>query len=286
VNASGSLPDKWIKAKLNEAVEGVTRSLDEYRFNDASAAIYHFIWHEFCDWYLELSKPVFYGKASPEQRQATQQTLYEVFKTMLQLLHPFMPFVTEELWQVLNGSDERSIMVSKFPVVDTAWEDKAAEKEMEMIMDIITSIRNIRGEMRIPPSHKLKVLISAADNESKKIIETDKSYVLNLANLESLTVEINQIEPKGVATGIIGATRIFVPLAGVVDITGEKARLEKELVKVSKDLEQSSRKLANRDFCAKAAPEIIHKEEEKLKDFHEKFTTLENALKKLKEISG
>jgi valyl-tRNA synthetase len=140
--------------------------------------------------------------------------------------------------------------------------------------------------MRIPPSHKLKVLISAADNESKKIIETDKSYVLNLANLESLTVEINQIEPKGVATGIIGATRIFVPLAGVVDITGEKARLEKELVKVSKDLEQSSRKLANRDFCAKAAPEIIHKEEEKLKDFHEKFTTLENALKKLKEISG
>lgn len=286
VNASGSLPDKWIKTKLNEAIEGVTRSLDEYHFNDASAAIYHFIWHEFCDWYLELSKPVFYGKASPEQRQATQQTLSEVFKTMLQLLHPFMPFVTEELWQALNGSDENSIMVSKFPVVNKAGEDKAAEKEMEMIMDIITSIRNIRGEMRIPPSNKLKVLISAADEQTKKIIQTEKGYVLNLANLESLTVEVNLVEPKGVATGVIGGTRIFVPLAGVVDITGEKARLEKELAKVSKDLEQSSRKLANRDFCVKAAPEIIQKEEEKLKDFQEKFNTLEKALKKLKEISG
>jgi valyl-tRNA synthetase len=153
-------------------------------------------------------------------------------------------------------------------------------------MDIITSIRNIRGEMRIPPSNKLKVLISAADEQTKKIIQTEKGYVLNLANLESLTVEVNLVEPKGVATGVIGGTRIFVPLAGVVDITGEKARLEKELAKVSKDLEQSSRKLANRDFCVKAASEIIQKEEEKLKDFQEKFNTLEKALKKLKEISG
>ena len=285
VTASDSLPDKWIKAKLNEAIGEVTRSLDEYRFNDASAAIYRFIWHEFCDWYLELSKPVFYGRVSPEQRQATQRTLREVFKTMLQLLHPFMPFVTEELWQALNGINKDSIMVSKFPVVDEAREDKAAEKEMEMIMEIITSIRNIRGEMRIPPSQKLNVLISAADEKSKRMIETDRGYVLNLANLESLTVEVNLVEPKGVATGVIGSTKIFVPLAGIVDIAGEKTRLDKELAKVTKDLEQSSRKLANRDFLVKAAPEIIQKEQDKLKDLQEKFTALKAALKKLKEIS-
>lgn len=285
VNESNSLPDKWIKAKLNETIAEVTRSLDEYHFNDASAAIYHFIWHEFCDWYLELSKPVFYGKASPEQRQATQKTLHEVFRTTLQLLHPFMPFVTEELWQTLNGSDEDSIMVSKFPVIHTAWEDKVAETAMEMIMNIITSVRNIRGEMRIQPSVKLKAMISAADGESKKIIEEGKEYILNLANLESLTVEINMVEPKGVATSVINATRIYVPLVGVVDITGERARLEKELAKVSKDLEQSSKKLANRDFCAKAAPEVIQKEEEKLKGFQEKFNALENALKRIKEIA-
>ena len=205
---------------------------------------------------------------------------------MLQLLHPFMPFVTEELWQALHGSDEHSIMVSKFPVVNENQEDQAAEKEMEMLMEIITSIRNIRGEMRIPPSQKLKVLISVADEQSKKTIETGRGYILNLSNLESLAVEVNLVEPKGVATGVVGATKIFVPLSGIVDIAGEKARLDKELAKVSKDLEQSSRKLANSDFRDKAAPEIIQKEEDKLKSFQGKFAALEGALKKLKEIDG
>ena len=282
---SDSLPDKWIKVKLNKAIEDITGALDEYRFNDAAAAVYRFIWHELCDWYLELSKPVFYGKENPEQRQAAQRTLHEVYQKMLQLLHPFMPFLTEELWQILKDSDENSIMVSKFPVVNTQWSDMEAEKEMEMIMEIITSIRNIRGEMRIAPSQKLKVFISVADEQNKKFIQKDQSYILNLANLESLTVEINMVEPKGVATAVIGATKIFVPLAGAVDISAEKTRLEKELGKVSKDLEQCSKKLANRDFCLKAAPEIIQKEEEKLKDFQKKFATLEGALKKLKGIS-
>ena len=284
-NLADSLPDKWIKAKLNKAIEEITISLDEYRFNDAAAAVYRFIWHELCDWYLELSKPVFYGKETPEIRKTAQQTLLEVFRTMLQLLHPFMPFLTEELWHVLKGNDKDSIMVSKFPAVKEEWKNDTAEKEMEMIMEIITSIRNVRGEMRIAPSQKLNVLISATDEENRKMIEADKSYILNLANLESLKVEINMAEPKGVATAIIGSTKIFVPLAGTVDIAGEKARLEKELGKISKDLEQSSKKLANRDFLAKAAPEIIQKEEEKLKDAQKKFSTLENALKKLKGLS-
>jgi len=139
--------------------------------------------------------------------------------------------------------------------------------------------------MRIPPSHKLNVLISVMDEKSKRIIETDRSYILNLANLESLTVEVNLVEPRGVATGVIGSTKVFVPLAGIVDIAGEKTRLDKELAKVTKDLEQSSKKLANRDFLVKAAPEIIQKEQDKLKDLQEKFTALKAALKKLKEIS-
>jgi valyl-tRNA synthetase len=285
LNVDDSLPDKWIKAKLNKAIEEITGGLDEYRFNDASAAVYRFIWHELCDWYLELSKPVFYGKTTPEKRQAAQKTLLEVFQIMLQLLHPFMPFLTEELWHVLKGNNKHSIMISKFPVVKEEWENDTAEKEMEFIMGIITSIRNIRGEMRIVPSQKLNVLISVTDEQNRKMIESHKGYILNLANLESLEVEINMIEPKGVATAVIGSTKIFVPLAGTMDISGEKARLEKELSRISKDLEQSSKKLANRDFLAKAAPEIIQKEEEKLKDSQKKYATLENALKKLKGIS-
>jgi len=286
VVAEDSLPDKWIKVKLNKAIEEVTRSLDEYRFNDASASIYRFIWHEYCDWYLELSKSSLYGKLSTEQRQATQRTLYSVFKTALPLLHPFMPFVTEELWQILNKSDEKSVMVTNFPVVNKDWENPVAEKEMELLMDVITSIRNIRGEMRIPPSIKLNVLISVTDEQLKKIIETGRSYIISMANLDNMIVEVDLVEPKGVATGVVGPMRIFVPLAGIVDIAGEKARLDKELAKVEKDLQQCSKKLSNRDFCAKAAADIIQKEEEKFKGFQERHAALENAQKKLKDINA
>ena len=197
-----------------------------------------------------------------------------------------MPFLTEELWHVLNGSDKDSIMVSHFPVVNEAWKNDAAEREMEAIMEIITSIRNIRGEMRIAPSQKLNVLISVADEQNRNMIENNSSYVVNLSNLEALKVEINMVEPRGVATAVAGSTKIYVPLAGVVDISAEMARLEKELGKINKDLEQCSKKLANRDFRAKAAPDVIQKEEDKLKDLQKKFTTLEGALKKLKSLSA
>ena len=205
---------------------------------------------------------------------------------MLLLLHPFMPFVTEELWQVLNKSDEKSIMVSSFPVPDKDWEDTAAEKEMELLMDIITSIRNIRGEMQIPPSRKLQVLISVPDEKLKSIVEAGNNYIINLANLETVSVEVNLAEPKGVATGVVGPLLVFVPLTGIVDIAGEKARLEKEIAKVQKDLDQCTRKLANRDFCEKAAAAAIKKEEDKLKESKDRHAALEKALNKLKEIQA
>jgi valyl-tRNA synthetase len=284
VTETESLPDKWIKAKLNNAIEEVTESLDEYRFNDAAAVIYRFIWHEFCDWYLELSKPALYGKADSPQRQVAQRTLHDVFKATLKLLHPFMPFITEELWQKMIESAENSIMISQFPAPNKAWKDEKAEKEMQLLMDIITSIRNIRGEMQIPPSRKLQVLISENDGHVINTIKNGKDYIINMANLETLRVEADLVEPKGVATGVIGSTKIFVPLAGIVDTTGEKARLQKEITKIEKDLQQCSKKLANRDFLEKAAEAVIKKEEEKLKEFKERHAALEAALKKLQEI--
>lgn len=286
VKSKDSLPDKWIKVKLNKAVEEVTTNLNEYRFNEAAAAIYRFIWHEFCDWYLELSKSALYGKENSGQRCAAQRTLHDVFKITLQLLHPFMPFVTEELWQVLTKSDKNSIMVSSFPVFNKKWKNAKVEKEMQFIMDIITSVRNIRGEMQIPPSRKLQLLISASDYLSKNVVESGRNYIIIMSNLEELRVDVNLVEPKGVATGVVGSTKIFVPLAGIVDIAAEKTRLEKELAKVEKDLQQCSKKLANSDFLERAAANVIKKEEEKLKEFQEHHLALENALKKLNEINA
>ena len=278
-----SLPDAWIKHRLNITVAQVIKSLDEYHFNDAASSIYQFIWHEFCDWYLELIKPTLYGKGDPAKRRAAQHTLLTVMKSSLKLLHPFMPFMTEEIWQTM-ADDGTSIMISEFPSPDDTCQDFDAEKKMSVIMNAITSIRNIRGEMNIAPSKKLKVMVSVPDDESSTIIGIGNGYIMNLANLEALTVSRNGEEPKNAATGVVGPIRIYVSLDGVVDIAGEKARLEKEITRVSKDLATISKKLANRDFMAKASKAVVEREEEKFREVKEKHGVLETAIKRLRAM--
>jgi len=278
-----SLPDRWIMQRLNVTISEVTKALDEYHFNDAASSIYQFIWHELCDWYLELSKPTLYGKGDPIKRRAAQHTLFTAMTSSLKLLHPFMPFVTEEIWQTMVG-DGSSIMVSEFPRPDDAHEDRVAEREMGLIMDAITSIRNIRGEMNIAPSKKLQVIIFTQDTEASAIIGMGNGYIKNLANLESLTMSNSEEEPRNAATGVAGLLRLYVLLEGVVDIAGERKRLEKEMAKVDKDLMVISRKLANRDFLAKASKTVVGKEEEKFNEVKEKHDILETALKRLRDM--
>lgn len=279
-----SLPDKWILHRLNITVAEVTRALDEYHFNDAASAIYQFIWHELCDWYLELIKPTLYGRGDSVKRRAAQQTLFTVMTSSLKLLHPFMPFVTEEIWHAMVD-DESSIMVSEFPRPDDAHQDFVVEREMGIIMDVITSVRNVRGEMNIAPSKKLQVIISALDGEGSGIVDMGTHYIKNLANLESVTIRENKEEPKKAAIGVVGSLRVYVLLEGVVDVAGEKMRLDKEISKVDKDLMIISRKLANRDFLAKASKAVVEKEEEKFREVKEKHDILKAALKRLQEMS-
>ncbi|OPY90316.1 MAG: Valine--tRNA ligase [Syntrophus sp. PtaU1.Bin208] len=274
-----SLKDRWILSRLQRATGEVIRSLNEYRFNDAAAAVYSFFWHEFCDWYLELAKPALYGKETPEERLAAQSTLKEVLQGGLKLLHPFMPFVTEEIWQKLT-QDGTSIMVSSFPAVKEEMIDDEAEREMALVMEVITSIRNIRGEMGIAPSKKLRVILSAPQEGDKALMTMAQGNIVNLAGLTELDIQGDMEEPKGVATGVVGSMRIFVLLEGLINIAEEKARLEKEMAKLDKDLAQVSRKLANRDFLEKAAEAVIRKEEEKHRALREKHLLLKAAFKK------
>jgi valyl-tRNA synthetase len=276
--------DRWIKDRLNQATADMISYLDEYRFNDAASRIYQFVWHEFCDWYLELIKPTLYSSESPRARRACQEPMVTVLKSALQILHPFMPFVTEEIWEQLPDT-EGSIVISRFPVKDDALEDEDALKQMTVVQDVITSVRNIRGEMNIPPSKKLKVLIFAPDEASIDILTQGKGYILDLANLEQLTIEHDvKEEPKNVATGIAGPLKVYVSLEGMVDVAAEKARLEKELAKLDKDLGIVSKKLANRDFREKASATVIEKEIQKSKDLSERRTILENALSKFQKL--
>ncbi|MBN1662911.1 MAG: valine--tRNA ligase [Deltaproteobacteria bacterium] len=273
-----SLPDRWIKSRLNKVIDDVTKGIDEYRYNDAAMSLYQFIWHELCDWYLELSKPVLYGKETPEKKLAAQHSLFVVLKSSLQLLHPFMPFVTEEIWQTLID-DGSSIMVSAFPKPEAQYEDEAAERQMAIVMEVITKIRNIRAEMGLPLAKKLKVVVSAPDEEMTSLIIACKRYILNLANVEKLAFgEVNE-EAKNYATGVVGSIRLFV-LLEEADVVGEKARLEKEMAKIDKELAVVSKKLENPSFMEKAAPDVIRKEEEKYRQFKEKYAALEEALKR------
>ena len=279
-----SLSDRWIRDSLNRTVVDVRQHLDEYRFNDAAGRIYQFVWHEFCDWYLELIKPALYDKKSETEKRAAQYTLLTVLKTALQLLHPIMPFVTEEIWQKLT-QDEGYIMVRKFPEPDDSLEDRDARDRMEFIQSIINTVRNIRGVMNISPSKKLKILISVRDNDTLSIMEAGRGYIQDIANLEDLVIEANAREPKGSATGVVGSTKVYVFLEGVVDVAAEKERLEREIKKLDKDLGFVSKKLGNRDFMEKASPEIVEKEQTKFNALKEKIQVLEDALGRLRDMA-
>ena len=280
-----SIADRWIKARLNRTVAEVIRGLDEYRFNDATAAVYQFVWHEFCDWYLELTKPVFYGKEDAAAIRAAQKTLIDVLRTSLKLLHPFMPFLTEEIWQTLVA-DGSSIMVSEFPAPDETASDPDAEREMALIMEVITRIRNIRGEMNIAPSLKLKATLAVPDDDLQATLEKGRVYITNLANLEGLTIIGEATAPKGAATAVAGPVHVYVFLAGVIDIAGEEGRLQKEIARVGKDLAFVSRKLANPEFLAKAAETVVIKEQEKARGLGEKQAALEAARKRLAALAA
>jgi valyl-tRNA synthetase len=279
-----SIADRWIKARLNRTVAEVIRGLNEYRFNDAAAAIYQFVWHEFCDWYLELAKPVLYGKEDDAERGAAQQTLFDVLTTSLKLLHPVMPFLTEEIWQTLVA-DGSSIMISAFPELDETAPDPDAEREMALIMEVITRIRNIRGEMNVAPSLKIKATLAAPADDLQATLEKGRVYITTLANLESLSITGETTAPKGAATAVAGPVKVYVFLAGVIDIAGEESRLQKEIARVDKDMALVSRKLANPEFLAKAAESVVKKEQEKARELGEKQAALEAARKRLAALA-
>lgn len=279
-----SIADRWIKARLNRTVAEVIRGLDEYRFNDATAAIYQFVWHEFCDWYLELIKPLLYGKEDAAAIRAARKTLSHVLRTSLKLLHPFMPFLTEEIWQTLVA-DGSSIMVSEFPAPDETESDPDAERAMALIMEVITRIRNIRGEMNIAPSLKLRATLAVPADELQTTLEKGRITITNLANLEILTVTGEATDKKGTATAVAGPVQVYVHLAGVIDIAAEESRLQKEIARVGKDLAFASGKLANPEFLAKAAETVVMKEREKARVLGEKQAALEAARKRLAALA-
>jgi valyl-tRNA synthetase len=279
-----SLPDRWILSRLLDVSENVKSALDQYRFNDAAGALYRFVWHELCDWYLEVIKPALYNEDDPTARRSTLGTLGRVLKETLVLLHPFIPFVTEEIWDKLPGT-EGSIMRAQYPAADDLLvRDEAAEAEMILIMDTITGVRNIRGEMNLSPSQPLKAVVHSPDTTIRESLENFQALIKNIARLETLTVSEPGQRPAAAATAVLPDATIYVPLEGILDVDKETARLEKELKKLDGELVKLSKKLGNEDYLAKAPADVVQKTKDKHSELSEKQKKIEGQLERVKAL--
>jgi len=277
--------DRWILSRLQAAVEEVTCGLEQFRFNEASQALYRFVWSEFCDWYLELVKPRLYAKDAPEAQDAARIVTLRVLESVLRLAHPFMPFITEAIWQSLpapasKGGKVRTIMNQEYPVPDTRWNSPESEKTVGLIQEAINAVRNIRGEMNVPPEKKAKLLVRG-NPEKCGVLQRHSVYFEKLANIESVTVHRSGEKPKEAASGLAGDVELFVPLEGLIDIGMEKERLSKEIERMEGLLRGLAGKLANPDFTARAPKEIVDRERQKKTDFEDKLEKLRQHLKAL-----
>ncbi len=282
-----SLPDRWILSRLRHTTESVAEALDGYRFNEAANTLYRFVWHEFCDWYLEAAKPALYGKAGDDVRNAALSTLWRVLHDTLILLHPIVPFVTEEIWHKLPGTDG-SIMTARFPGIDATQSaihpDPVAEAEMELLIGIITAVRNIRGEMNISPSVPLSIKVQSGSSGTRKKIETHGELIQNLARLEALEIMETGPKPKATAAAIFEDAEIFVHLEGVIDLSKEAERLDKEIAKLEKEGLALAGKLENKNFVEKAPVDVVEKVRAQYFDIVEKKQKLERNRQTVKSI--
>ncbi len=283
------LADRWILSCLARVTASVAEALDSYRFNDAAGAVYSYFWHEVCDWYLEAAKPALFDKAGEAAREASRAVLYRIVRDSLVLLHPFMPFVTEELWHKLPGT-RGSILQAAFPARGPQMGlviDDEAENEMAVVSGVITAVRNIRGEMNIPPSLLLDVTVQSPETGRRECLTLQSELIRELARLASLTIQAPGPRPRAAAaTAVVEGATVFVTLEGIIDFTREAQRLEKEIGKLTGERAQLSRKLTNEDFLSKAPMEVVAKVQEKHSGLLEREEKLQANLERIRSIGA
>lgn len=276
--------DRWILTRLEEASRQTNSALDDYKFNEAASTLYAFTWHNFCDWYIEMAKDDLYGD-DPQAKLRVQSVLFTVLEQLLRLLHPIMPFITEEIWQVLPGQRPcESIMQADYPDGCGLPTDSVGAERMELVMDVIRAIRNIRGEMDVPPGKQVTALLDCKSEEACRILEEGAAAIRVLGKVGEMTIGQSLDRPEQSATQVAGEVEISLPLAGLVDIAEEEKRLQKEIAKVQKDVDLFTRKLANEKFVANAPAHVLEKDRGKLKDAEEKIGVLQESLGKIQAL--
>jgi valyl-tRNA synthetase len=281
-----SLPDRWIRGRLNQTIRNVQKALEEYKFNEASYVLYQFIWHEFCDWYLELTKLTLYQAGEKKGRALTQRTLLEVLDAILKLLHPFMPFITEEIWQQLPQQKEnKSIMIAEFPKPDNRYDDEIVTDQMALVIEVVNALRNIKGEMNLPPGEQIVALFRTKREEVEKRLRENQSFIQFLALVRQFSFGQNLEKPLYSAFTVVRDVEIFVPMERS-RMEEEVKRLQKEILKIEKESVFIMKKLSNEQFLSKAPPEIVQEVKEKALEFRIQREKLEESLMKIKEMMG
>lgn len=275
------LSDKWIFDKLNRVVKKVTRLFDEFQFGEAGREMYNFIWNDFCDWYIEISKVALNG-TDEILKKHKQDNLVWILDQILRLIHPIMPFVTEKLWLSMphNG---KSIMVASYPVAHPEFENHVAEQDMEFLIEIIKAVRNIRMEVNAPMSSAIDIMIQLDNSKDKHILLDNRYYVENFLRPKSLVVDTNVVAPKLAKSAVIAGAQIFVPLAELVDLSEEIAKMDKEIDHLQEEVKRCKAKLANKGFVDHAPEAVIEKEKAKQADYESQLAGAVQRLKELKE---
>lgn len=284
--SSLDLADQWILSRLQTTIDEVLMGFNSFRFNDSMHTLYHFIWGEFCDWYLELIKSRFYDESYPESKKTAQVVVLHVLEQILRLLHPVMPFITEEIWQHLPKVDsvqnEQSIMQQSYPKVDSVLQNKDVEKTMKFLQESITAIRTIKSEMNIPKEKHANLFVKGPLDKIE-LLKSNTAYLSKLANIDSIEGDETQERPKGSAAGLVEDLELFIPLGDLIDVDVEKDRLKKEIQRLQGQLVGLNKKLNNLDFINKAPKDIVNREKEKEKTFQDKLEKLKENLAVLED---
>jgi valyl-tRNA synthetase len=274
--------DKWILTRLNETIQDATRLLDSFEFGEAGRALYNFIWDDFCDWYIEMAKPHLYGE-NAESKKLTQSVLCHVLEQTLRLLHPFMPFITEEIWQHLpKAKAVKSIVVASWPAVSEHNHYPESLKQMGLLMDVIRTVRNIRAEKNVPLGKKIELLIKPAGEEAYRLLEQGEEYVSRFCNPEKLVISLSVEVPEKAVSAVVTGAEIYLPLAGLIDLDKEIARLEKEAIQLESEVERVNKKLSNQGFVAKAPANVVEEEKAKGLDYQDKLEKVRARIVELK----
>jgi valyl-tRNA synthetase len=277
-----SFAERWIRSRLAATIEDARAAVEAYRFNDYANVLYQFTWHEFCDWYIEMSKPAL--NAAPGDAARSRQLLVELLQQILLLLHPIMPFVTEEIWHTLDASG-RTIMLETYPRAAETWRDPEAESEMEFLMGAIRAVRNLRTELNCPPGKEVKVIVYGASRDLA-LLREHALYLGLLARIGGAEYFEDGERPKGAAAAVVGTTEIYLPLDDAINLDEEHARLAKEAGKINEELARVQKKLGNGDFLKKAKEEVVQKERDKAQQYEDKLRALNSSIARIEELKA